>query len=78
MGDGGSSFSLINYRYSYRMPTVITTNARLMSRMDERIRSRGDLGLVNVVHIKAKDHRYGISGVHPGGGTRGGRGGYTR
>ena len=40
-------FQLINYRYNYRMPTVITTNARLMSHMDERIRSRlSDLGLV--------------------------------
>ena len=26
-------FQLINYRYNYRMPTVITTNARLMSLM---------------------------------------------
>ena len=33
-------FQLINFRYNYRKPTVITTNTRLMSHMDERIRSR--------------------------------------
>jgi hypothetical protein len=60
------------------MPTVITTNARLMSHMDERIRSRlSDLGLVNVVHIKAKDYRVRNIERSPSGGTRG-RGGYTR
>ena len=51
-------FQLINYRYNYRMPTVITTNARLMSHMDERIRSRlNDRGLVRYVQIEAQDYR---------------------
>jgi DNA replication protein DnaC len=72
-------FQLINYRYNYRMPTVITTNARLMSHMDERIRSRlNDRGLVRYVQIEAQDYRERHAGrPSRGGGTRG-RGGYTR
>jgi DNA replication protein DnaC len=73
-------FQLINYRYNYRMPTVITTNARLMSHMDERIRSRlNDRGLVRYVQIEAQDYRERHAGrpVRGSGGTRG-RGGYTR
>jgi DNA replication protein DnaC len=51
-------FQLINYRYNYRMPTVITTNHRLLAHMDERIRSRlSDLGLVRHVVIEAADYR---------------------
>ncbi len=51
-------FQLINYRYNYRMPTVITTNNQLHSRMDERVRSRlADLSLVRQVAIKAQDYR---------------------
>jgi len=51
-------FQLINYRYNYRMPTVITTNNQLHSRMDERVRSRlADLSLVQQVTIKAPDYR---------------------
>ena len=72
-------FQLINYRYNYRMPTVITTNARLMSHMDERIRSRlSDLGLVKPVQIEARDYRVrNIERSSRGnGGTRGR--GYTR
>jgi DNA replication protein DnaC len=71
-------FQLINYRYNYRMPTVITTNARLMSHMDERIRSRlNDRGLVRYVQIEAQDYRERHAGRPPRGGARG-RGGYTR
>lgn len=71
-------FQLINYRYNYRMPTVITTNARLMSHMDERIRSRlSDLGLVKSVQMEAQDYRERHAGRPPRGGTRG-RSGYTR
>lgn len=56
-------FQLINYRYNYRMPTVITTNTRLLSHMDERIRSRlSDIGLVRAVNIEAADYRERHSG----------------
>jgi DNA replication protein DnaC len=51
-------FQLINYRYNYRMPTVITTNTRLISQMDERIRSRlSDISLTRHCAIKAQDYR---------------------
>jgi DNA replication protein DnaC len=51
-------FQLINYRYNYRMPTVITTNTRLISQMDERIRSRlSDISLTRHCTIKAQDYR---------------------
>jgi DNA replication protein DnaC len=72
-------FQLINYRYNYRMPTVITTNARLMSHMDERIRSRlNDRGLVRYVQIEAQDYRERHAGRPSRGGGSRGRGGYTR
>jgi DNA replication protein DnaC len=76
-------FQLINHRYNYRMPTVITTNARLMSHMDQRISSRlSDLGLVRPVNIKAQDYRVRHAGRRPprGGNSGGARGrsGYTR
>jgi DNA replication protein DnaC len=51
-------FQLINYRYNYGMPTVITTNDRLLTRVDERISSRlFDQGLVRHVIMDAKDYR---------------------
>ncbi|HST87896.1 MAG TPA: ATP-binding protein [Ktedonobacterales bacterium] len=51
-------FQLINYRYNEGLPTVITTNQQLHTRMDERIRSRlSDLSLVQSVIIKAQDRR---------------------
>jgi DNA replication protein DnaC len=72
-------FQLINYRYNYRMPTVITTTARLMSHMDERIRSRlNDRGLVRYVQIEAQDYRERHAGRPSRGGGSRGRGGYTR
>ncbi len=68
-------FQLINYRYNYRMPTVITTNHRLLAQMDERIRSRlSDLGLVRHVVIEAADYRE----RHTGRPARGGRGSRAR
>jgi DNA replication protein DnaC len=68
-------FQLINYRYNYRMPTVITTNHRLLSHMDERIRSRlSDLSLVRHVVIEAQDYRERHMG-RGGRGNSGGRGG---
>ena len=51
-------FQLINYRYNFRMPTVVTTNHRLLAHMDERIRSRlSDLSLTRHVAIEAPDYR---------------------
>lgn len=75
-------FQIINYRYNYRMPTVITTNHRLLSHMDERIRSRlSDLSFVRHVAIDVPDYRERHTGARrrPNSGaatTRGGRGGY--
>ena len=64
-------FQLINYRYNYRMPTVITTNHRLLAHMDERIRSRlADLGLVRHVVIEAADYRERHTGRPSRGGSR--------
>ncbi len=69
-------FQLINYRYNYRMPTVITTNHRLLSHMDERIRSRlSDLGLVRHVVVEAPDYRERHTGGRGNSGGRGGRNG---
>jgi DNA replication protein DnaC len=72
-------FQLINYRYNFRMPTVITTNARLATQMDDRIRSRlSDLSLVRHCVVKAQDYRERHIGPtrRPGGGSGGGaRGG---
>jgi DNA replication protein DnaC len=66
-------FQLINYRYNYRLATVITTNNRLLERMDERIRSRlSDLSLVRHVRIEAADYRERRAGRAPrasGGGS---------
>jgi DNA replication protein DnaC len=50
-------FQIINYRYEYRMPTIITTNTDLKG-LDIRIQSRlFDIGLVRRCHIKAADYR---------------------
>ncbi len=50
-------FQIINYRYEYRIPTVITTNVELKN-LDLRIQSRlSDVGLVRRCHIKAQDYR---------------------
>jgi len=51
-------FQIINYRYNFRMPTVITTNNRLLSHLDERLASRlSDIGLVHTIVLEAQDYR---------------------
>ncbi len=51
-------FQLINYRYNFRMPTVITTNDQQLARIDDRIRSRlSDLSFVQHVLIQTRDFR---------------------
>lgn len=50
-------YQLVNHRYNYRMPTVITTNQDL-DRLDARIVSRMlDVRLVTHVFIEAGDYR---------------------
>ncbi len=50
-------FQLLNYRYSHRMPTVITTNIDI-DLLDPRIRSRLlDVNLIQRVKISAPDYR---------------------
>lgn len=54
---GEKLFQLLNYRYSRRLPTVITTNVDL-DRIDGRIRSRMlDEGLMRRARITAPDYR---------------------
>ncbi len=51
-------FQIINYRYNFRMPTVITTNNRLLSHLDERLASRlSDIGLVHTIVMEGQDFR---------------------
>jgi DNA replication protein DnaC len=77
-------FQIINYRYNFQMPTVITTNNRLLSHMDERIRSRlADRSFVRNVAIDSADYRERHAG-HPrqtrqsAGQPRGSRNAYQR
>ncbi len=50
-------YQIINYRYTNRIPTVVTTNQHL-DEMDGRIRSRlEDRDIVNQVRITAPDYR---------------------
>jgi DNA replication protein DnaC len=50
-------YQIINYRYNYELPTVITTNRKLDS-IDQRIASRmQDRALVTVINIQAEDYR---------------------
>jgi DNA replication protein DnaC len=52
-------YQIINYRYNYRLPTVITTNAKLEN-IEPRIRSRlVDLNLTRSMKIEAPDYRRG-------------------
>lgn len=54
---GEKLFQLLNYRYSHRLPTVITTNSDL-DRLDGRIRSRMlDEGMIRRAPITAPDYR---------------------
>jgi DNA replication protein DnaC len=53
-------FQLFNYRYSHRIPTVITTNTDL-DKLDDRIRSRLlDVNLMRRVKIDAPDYRSSV------------------
>lgn len=50
-------YQIINFRYNYQMPTVVTTNRRL-EQIDERILSRlRDQALCRIVEISAGDFR---------------------
>jgi DNA replication protein DnaC len=50
-------YQIINYRYNYRQPTVITSNRRLND-IDDRIRSRmTDAAFCKVVEVTAGDYR---------------------
>ncbi len=50
-------FQLLNYRYSHRLPTVITTNVEIEI-LDPRISSRlGDVEFIRRVKIEAPDYR---------------------
>lgn len=50
-------FQIINYRYNYRQPTVITTNRRL-AELEERMRSRiCDATLCEQVEFSSEDYR---------------------
>lgn len=50
-------YQLINHRYNYRLPTVITTN-RPLDRLDDRISSRmQDKAMVEIVRVDAADYR---------------------
>ncbi len=51
-------FQIINHRYMYRYPTVITTNLDLINDLDDRVRSRlTDIGLVRHVRLDTADYR---------------------
>ena len=66
------------------VPTVITTNARLLTQMDDRLRSRlADIDLARHVAIKAQDYREHRTrrqapgrGERPAAGERTGRRGF--
>jgi len=51
-------FQIINHRYMYRFPTVITTNLDLINDLDDRVRSRlTDISLVRHVRLDTADYR---------------------
>ncbi len=59
---GEKLFQIMNYRYEYRIPTVITTNSDPLKsdfkNLDERVQSRlRDVGLVRRCRIEARDYR---------------------
>jgi DNA replication protein DnaC len=59
-------FQIINYRYTNKLPTVITTNL-MLDQIEGRIRSRlQDEGFVNHIKIKAPDYRRPEETSNPG------------
>jgi len=59
-------FQIINYRYTNKLPTVITTNL-MLDQIEGRIRSRlQDDGFVNHIKIKAPDYRRPEETSNPG------------
>jgi hypothetical protein len=51
-------FQTINHRYTYRMPTVSTTNSRLFEQLDERIAARlSDTRRARTVVVEAQSRR---------------------
>ncbi len=52
-------FQLLNYRYNFRLPTVITMNSKGWTYLDDRLQSRlSDLSLVRMVKMEAvQDYR---------------------
>lgn len=58
-------FQILNYRYTNRLPTVITTNVP-PQRLDPRLYSRfRDTTLVTFLHMDAPDYRRGVDEGHP-------------
>lgn len=56
-------FQLLNHRYSYHLPTVVTTNVDL-DLLDQRIRSRLlDTTFVHLIGINAPDHRSPVRNI---------------
>jgi len=59
-------FQIINYRYTNKLPTVITTNL-MLDQIEGRIRSRlQDEGFVNHIKINAPDYRRPEETSNPG------------
>ncbi len=52
-------FQIVNYRYTYRLPTVVTLNEKAWRYLDDRVQSRlSDVSLVQMVVMRdAQDYR---------------------
>lgn len=51
-------YQIINHRYNYRLPTVITSNRDIDKDIDKRISSRiCDVGLSELIEVDAADYR---------------------
>ena len=59
-------FQIINYRYTNKLPTVVTTNL-ILDEIESRIRSRlQDADFVKYIHITAPDYRRPTETSNPG------------